>query len=243
MSASQNRDAGSAVDPDVWSYRVSGNQHIELLHNQLVAETANAEEVQRACLREACFRVRNTLQVIIGMVRKTLHRAGDVEEFEKAFTGRIQAIGRVYALVCGERSTRIHFRELAQMQLAAVARSQDRYVCQGSDVEIAPTAALSVGLALHELAINAGQYGCWSVPGGTVHLDWNRTDEGSSRSLVIHWQESGGPLVSNPMCRGFGSELLLRQLRYELAADTALDFAPRGLEVTLKIPWDRAIAA
>ncbi|MFX8774309.1 sensor histidine kinase, partial [Acinetobacter baumannii] len=75
----------------------------------------------------------------------------------------------------------------------------------GPHVELAPSDALSLGLAMHELAVNASKYGALSRPGGRVDIRWQMMTD----SLVrIEWAEHGGPPVPERRVRGFGTELI-----------------------------------
>ena len=98
-------------------------------------------------------------------------------------------------------------------------------------------AALALGLVLYELATNATKYGALSVPHGRVDVAWRLgTLRRRHAALLFNWRESGGPQVSPPTRHGFGSELLQRQLRYELNGSATMDFREDGLQVMLEIP-------
>ena len=49
--------------------------------------------------------------------------------------------------------------------------------------------------------------------------------------------------MSEPVHRGFGTELLQRQLRYELNGNATMDFRQDGLRVMLEIPVHDAVVA
>jgi two-component system CheB/CheR fusion protein len=105
-------------------------------------------------------------------------------------------------------------------------------------------AALALGLVIYELATNATKYGALSAPTGSVDLAW-RLKPGSdgASALVFDWRERGGPAVSEPSHRGFGTELLQRQLSYELNGNATLDFHQDGLRVVLEIPMQGTVVA
>ncbi len=84
----------------------------------------------------------------------------------------------------------------------------DRFALDGPEMDISPQATLSLSLLLHELATNALKYGALSAAAGKVRIAW-RTEEGSAPTLVLDWDESGGPAVAAPKGRGgFGSKLI-----------------------------------
>jgi two-component system, chemotaxis family, CheB/CheR fusion protein len=202
-----------------------------------VTEVIAAEEQQRLLVAELNHRVRNMLQVVIGLCNQTLHRSADLKEFEAAFLGRVQALGRAYELLSREGWRRVSLEELVRSQLAGFATQDGRYSAAGPELEIRPSTALALGLVLYELATNATKYGALSVPNGHVSITW-RIDDGASEAplLVMRWVERDGPEVKTPARTGFGAELVKRQLRHELGGDATIAFNKEGLEMTITAP-------
>lgn len=97
--------------------------------------------------------------------------------------------------------------------------------------------ALSLGMIFHELATNAAKYGALSHADGRVLVDWNVTNQ-RDRILHISWREAGGPPVIEPDRRGFGSRLIQRNVRHDLAGEIDLVYAPSGLTAELTVPLD-----
>jgi two-component sensor histidine kinase len=83
---------------------------------------------------------------------------------------------------------------------------------------------LHVALILHEVVTNAHKYGALCTPVGTVSLSW-KIDRGR---LLIRRIESGGPTVTEPARRGFGTALIERSLRAEGGQATA-DYQGTGV--------------
>jgi two-component system CheB/CheR fusion protein len=184
------------------------------------------------------------LQVVIGLCNQTLHRSADLKAFEAAFLGRMQALGRAYELLSRENWRHVSLAELAEKQLAPFATKGARYAAEGPDVEVRPNAALALGLVLYELSTNATKYGALSTKDGSVSLRWAITQEAhGAPQLVVTWVERGGPPVAAPLRTGFGTELVKRQLRHELAGDAVVEFKEEGLEVTLTLPARDVIVA
>lgn len=107
----------------------------------------------------------------------------------------------------------------------------------GVNVNLAPNDALSLGLAIHELATNAAKYGSLSVPNGGVRISWDMV---CAESVRILWEEWGGPAVEPPSHRGFGVELLEKIVSHELNTKVELLFMPQGLRCTFMIPVRQA---
>ncbi len=207
-----------------------------------VTEVVAAEEQQRMLVSELNHRVRNMLQVVIGLANQTLHRSTDMKQFEKSFMGRVQSLARAYELVSRGGWHRVSVAELLDAQLAPFAPEGGRYRAEGEPVLLTASAALAFGLVLYELATNATKYGALSVPSGHIELAWRlKAQDGATPALVFSWRERGGPPVTEPTRRGFGSELLQRQLRYELNGQATMEFLEEGLQVTVEIPASGAV--
>ena len=113
--------------------------------------------------------------------------------------------------------------------LASHRTGEGRIRIDGPEVELTAKQALSLALALHELATNATKYGALSVPGGTIDVVWDWTKVGGSPLLRFRWQEADGPAVSLPTRRGFGSRLIERTLSSDFGGAVAIEFVPAGL--------------
>jgi two-component sensor histidine kinase len=84
-------------------------------------------------------------------------------------------------------------------------------------------------MALHELATNATKYGALSRAGGRVSVRWEKDGD----KLRLNWEESGGPAVSPPAHKGFGSRLIERLLASELGGEVKLDYDPAGVRCAI----------
>jgi two-component system CheB/CheR fusion protein len=104
-------------------------------------------------------------------------------------------------------------------------------------MRLRPSAAETIGLAIHELATNAVKYGALSSPEGRLRVRWSvRTENGVPR-LRFTWIESGQDITpGEPARRGFGFDLLERNLSYELEAETSLTVEQTGLHYRLEMP-------
>jgi two-component system, chemotaxis family, CheB/CheR fusion protein len=189
---------------------------------------------------ELNHRVRNMLQVVMAVFQRTLRRSGSLEEFAMAFRGRVMALARAHEMVSAAGWNPVPLRELALKELDPYADGKARILLEGPAVAVTPRTALAMGMVLHELATNASKYGALSVPQGHVTISWSVEGTGS-RDLRLRWIEAGGPPVTAPKRRGFGSELIERQVRHDLHGTVSLDFAPAGLRAEIAFPLDRPL--
>ena len=105
---------------------------------------------------------------------------------------------------------------------------------RGPEVQLAPKQALSLALSIHELATNATKYGALSVPGGTIDVSWDYRTSEEGRKLGFEWRERGGPSVTPPTRRGFGSRLIEATLSADFGGTAKIDYRPDGLLCTFE---------
>jgi PAS domain S-box-containing protein len=226
--------------------------HVEPLRNEAgavvglicasvdVTERREGEAHLRLLLRELTHRSKNLLAVIQAMARQTARHAGSIDGFLKLFSARLQALAASHDLLIRESWYGASLGELVRSQLASyIDRGNGQVAIEGPDVALKPEAAQNLGLALHELAVNAAKFGALSVPDGRVSVSWRR--DGSNAAL--DWQERSGPKVKPRRKRGFGSMVIERNLSRALGADVTLDFEPDGLRCHIVIPANQMLAA
>jgi two-component sensor histidine kinase len=92
--------------------------------------------------------------------------------------------------------------------------------------------AQGIGLALHELATNAGKYGALSTDTGRVDIRWGTDGD----TFTMNWVERDGPPVSAPNRRGFGTTVMEQMAEASLGGRVDLDYAPSGLSWRLTCP-------
>jgi CheY-like chemotaxis protein len=107
-----------------------------------------------------------------------------------------------------------------------------KLVLQGRPVTLTPDRAQTVGLAIHELATNAAKYGALSCETGTVRVSWELVGS----EITLRWQESGGPRVTPPKTKGFGTKIINSSVKNYGSSGVTFDWNPEGLHCTLVIP-------
>jgi two-component sensor histidine kinase len=71
---------------------------------------------------------------------------------------------------------------------------------------------------------------------GRVDVAWASDDPVAPSFVEIDWRERGGPPVTAPTYRGFGSRLVEEGLARELRGHVELRFAPDGLRCHMRLP-------
>jgi len=118
----------------------------------------------------------------------------------------------------------------------AAGAGVERLTLDGPDVRLGPNAAVTLTMAFHELATNAAKYGALSATSGRVDVRWRGDSPDAARQIEIVWRESGGPPVTVPARRGFGSRFVERGLAREFDGSVNLEFARDGVCCRMLIP-------
>lgn len=190
--------------------------------------------IRNSLTRELNHRVKNTLANVLSIVTLTRRRAHSLDEFAEGLDGRIRALSATHDLLTQSEWGTTPIRSVVEVELAPFARADEHQVTlSGPTVDLAPNDALSLGLALHELATNAAKYGALSAESGRVSVSWSLMTDTLAR---IEWIESGGPPVRYPDRRGFGTDLIEKIVAHELRHPVELDFDPSGVRCTLLVP-------
>lgn len=196
------------------------------------------DSIRNSLTRELNHRVKNTLANILSIVALTRRRSETLDEFADGLDGRIRAISATHDLLTQSEWGTTPVRAVVVAELAPHASDTgEDFDIKGPDVELAPNDALTLGLAIHELATNASKFGALSQPGGRVSVTWELEGKNVVR---MDWVESGGPRLSGrPQGRGFGLDLIEKIVAHELNERVELEFPPEGVRCTLRIPVRR----
>ena len=250
---------GEARDAEVGVEDASGARwhdlHIEPLRNDSgeivgltcasvdVTERKEGEAHLRLLLRELTHRSKNLLAVIQAMARQTSRHARSIDGFLEQFSARLQALAASHDLLVRESWYGASLDELVHSQLAAfIEGGGGRIAIEGPPIALKPEAAQNLGLALHELAVNAAKFGALSIPGGCVSIVWQRNESGESDGWMLDWRETQGPKVKGRRKKGFGSMVIERNLSRVLGADVMLNFGSQGVHCHILIPASQIVA-
>jgi two-component sensor histidine kinase len=184
--------------------------------------------------------VKNTLAVVQSLAAQTARGAPDLAAFGAAFQRRILALARAHDLLTREDWTGAPLLEVLRAGLAPLAPDAARVDLSASDaadVVLPPGAALTLAMAVHELAANALKHGALSVPEGRVSIACRAAAEPGDAAPVVEWAERGGPPVAGPPARrGFGLRLLNGGLAAQAGMGADLRFEPEGVRCLLRVP-------
>jgi PAS domain S-box-containing protein len=227
-----------------WSFVTSAlgaqldGRHLFITVAQDVTERKAHEEQIHLLMREVNHRAKNMLSVVQAIARQTASR--EPEDFIDRFIERIQALAANQDLLVRNEWRGVDVEDLARAQLAYFADLVgSRIVLRGPKLRLSASAAQAIGLALHELATNAGKYGALSVGAGCVDVDWRLHGD----VFAMSWTEHDGPPVSRPERLGFGSTVISSMAKLSVGGDVALDYAPEGVSWRLSCPSANVLEA
>lgn len=199
-------------------------------------ERQNATRQQDMLIAELNHRVRNILNLIRGLVSQSKESASTIDDFAEIVGSRIHALARAHDQVTHKDWTPSSLYDLIRTESDAYAsQSADRVVIEGPDALIAPSAFTTLALVIHEMMTNSCKYGALSDSTGQVNVTLGRNDDGG---VEIGWREEGGPKVTPPTRRGFGSTIIERTIPHELGGSAEVNYPESGLKAMFLIPPD-----
>ena len=195
-------------------------------------EARHAEEHRQLLMEELNHRMKNTLAVVQGIVSQTLRTASSPEAARRDVMDRLTVLSQAQDILTRTSWAGAPLHEVVKAAVAPLAQVGSRLTLEGPEVDLGPSAVLSLTMALHELGTNATKYGAFSNDTGRVSIRW-RVDHDD---FGLTWRESGGPTVTPPARQGFGSRLISGGLARGLGGQAALEFRPQGVEWSVRAP-------
>lgn len=188
-------------------------------YRRLAKRLADEETLRKLSVQELSHRLKNKVATIQAIIR---FRLREHPQLSKEIITSLDALAATDELIMatqgqGARIGDILYAEVRPYEVSRVAMD-------GPDVLLPPKLALMMALLVHELATNAAKYGALSRSTGKLSIRWSVADS----RFDLEWRESGGPVVSTPTYRGFGTRLFLRGLE-QFGGVVEADFATTGL--------------
>jgi two-component sensor histidine kinase len=184
-------------------------------------------------VKEFQHRIKNTLATVQSIATQTFH--GSPDECA-VFVARLHALAAAHDLLTSDDQHQAALVDLVGKVLNAFQDKHcERFLVDGPDgIFLDAQKSSLLVMALHELATNAVKYGALSNENGQVRVAWETLPDGPPKRFRLCWTESGGPPVSAPTHKGFGSLLIEHALQNQLGP-ARLDFDPQGLQCAIEI--------
>jgi PAS domain S-box-containing protein len=197
-----------------------------------ITERKQAQDRQKFLIKELRHRSLNLFAVIQAIAERSLVEGHTLTEAKQLFSGRLAALARAHAMLADATWEGAPLAEILKKEFAGFSKHFD---FRGFDIIVNSPAAQQFALIVHELATNAIKHGALSAPSGRVSIE-GRVDRLNGKPIFLFlWKESGGPPVSAPTRKGFGSTILLDAAK-QLGKYVALNFEPQGVTYELRVP-------
>ena len=239
-SNAETRSAGSAEQATVYRIRRADDgavrwisrraQFVRAPEGQAVRMFGAVQDVTDQYLvnEEIAHRLKNTLSLVQAIATQTLKSVSD-RAAVRELDARLAALGAAHDVLIARARASGSIAATATAVIDALGAGS-RVTLEGPDIDVSSQTTLTLAMLIHELATNATKYGGLSVASGGAALRWQMKDD----ELVLDWSEHGGPAVTPPSGRGFGSRLIARGL--SPSGRVAIDYAKTGLTATIAAP-------
>ncbi len=204
------------------------------------ADRTGAAQRKEVLIAELNHRVRNILGLVRGLITQTAASAGDLRVFVDGLDDRIRSLARAHDLLTATNFEAASLHDLLRTEVDTYIQAKGRLILLGPDVILVPKAFSTMALVVHELVTNARKYGALGIPNGQVTIA-SAVDE--IGSVSVSWRETGGPRVTPPTRRGFGTTILEQAVPFEVNGTSSAKYLPTGFVLDLVLPAAVAEAA
>jgi PAS domain S-box-containing protein len=198
-----------------------------------ISEHKKAQARQEFLTREINHRTKNLFAIIQAVVNRSFVGKTSIAEAKAAILGRLSSLAQTNVLLM---EADFKGADIADIVRTEMSPYHDRAEIEGPHFILSSQAAQNIALAVHELATNAAKYGALCTPSGSVSVNWRLIDEEGRPFFLFGWRERGGPPVTAPQRKGFGSTVLEHVMAEYF--ETRIDFAPSGIVYELKGAFD-----
>ncbi len=195
---------------------------------RMLVRQQEGEEHRRLLTGELEHRIKNTLSVVQAIVSQSLRTATTPADARDAIAARLVTLGRAHDLLTQASWTAAPIGALVKGAVGNYGEDSARIRTSGPMIRLNARAALAISMALHELATNAAKYGALSTEDGHVDIGWRVDESRTPSSLEFVWQEHGGPPVTVPARKGFGTRLIETSLTRDLGRGR-IEYLPAGV--------------
>jgi len=203
------------------------------------------EDRLRFMLDELNHRTQNTLATVQAIAAQTF-RAVVPRDVIDAFQARILALSKTHGLLGRTNWDAVSLRDTIDQALQPFGlndRWDGRFSVEGDDLTLQPKTALTLAMMFHELATNATAYGALADGAeGRIVIAWKVEPSAQGGRMRLQWEESGGPPVTPPDRKGFGSRLIEGGLAQELDGEVSLDYRAAGVICEVVMPLNPAMS-
>jgi PAS domain S-box-containing protein len=204
-----------------------------------ITERKQARARQELLAREIQHRTKNLFAVVLAVVSRSFAGKKSLEEAQVAVLQRLNSLAQTHVLLLDGSW---QGADLGAIVRAEMAPYTGRVMIDGPPIMLNTQAAQNFALALHELATNAAKYGALSSHVGQVRITWSVSAPNDKPSFLFRWEEFGGPIVTDPQCKGFGSTVLEQVMAEYFDVPPQIQFVPSGITYEVTGPLETIAA-
>ena len=190
-----------------------------------ITERKRAQERQTFLIRELQHRTMNLFAVIQSIVNRTLGNS----LAKKVLINRLHTLAQAHSILADTAWEGAPLDEIIRRVLAGFS---DHLSIRGCDIVLNAQAVQQFALITHELATNAVKYGALSTPDGRILVEGSIERENDNGTFSFLWKEAGGPKVSAPKRKGFGTAIL-HHLAKQYGQQIRMGYDPEGIRYEL----------
>ena len=230
-----DRDADESYEWQIERVTIPGGRFGVVCYFYDLTERKHSAQHIQLLMGEVNHRAKNLLAVVQAIARQTA-RSGDPSTFAIHLSERIRGLAASQDLLVKNQWTHIAMSELVHAQLSHFNDLiGTRVLLDGPSISLSPNAAQGIGMALHELATNAAKYGALSNASGRVRIKWDHV-AAVQPGFTLQWLEEGGPEVTSPNRKGFGTTVIGRMAEAAVEGKVEIEYRTLGLYWKLTVP-------
>jgi len=202
-----------------------------------ISEMRESDRRLRLLMREINHRVKNQYAVVLAVIRQTATRARSIEEFETRVRERIMALSHSHDLLSQVDWAGVSLADLVAHQLRPFEARQPIQVF-GPKIVLDANAVLNLGMAFHELVMNAMRFGVTDV--GGISVIWGLTSKEDGEIFELVWSEPAvayAELLAQE--EGFGALVLNKLVPSALSGHAKWSFTDERIVWKLTAPFAR----
>jgi two-component sensor histidine kinase/DNA-binding response OmpR family regulator len=196
-------------------------------------EREAAEKLQHLIHAELHHRIKNMLATVGAITQQSLRTAPNMAHASSAIDGRLAALARVHDLLTRVSWENATIDSTIRSAIEPFDQGGGRFVITGPTIGLMSSAVIAFAMTLNELCTNTTKFGALSSPTGQVRLSWVVDGD----RLRFEWIEAGGPPVSEPTRKSFGTRMMI-SLGQQLKGKVSLDYEPSGFLYSLDVPLE-----
>lgn len=156
-----------------------------------LTEEHRREQRLRALLRELNHRSKNLLAIILSVASQTARSTSGLADFLHKFRGRVYSISHSQDLITDANWHGASFRALVRSQADKYhERPDDSLALEGIDPMLSPNEALHIGLAIHELFVDAIAVGEMNGDFPLIAVSCKQQPYDGEPGLEIIWRQT-----------------------------------------------------